>query len=739
MPTNKDLSCYSTKELIGYAREKGIPQTQIFDGIEAYRETLEDPLEWIDGFTWTKLACNIEKAFGNKPGVLFDIGQEIMLNKATPFQLLFFRISPIPLIAKKIGDHFKKSINRNFDVRMDYPEEGEVNIYFRPIDRSRYSPQMCDYKKGCTFVVGKLKGLRNARLTEISCAARSDAPECIYSIQWTPRPNILQVIRNFFLFRFRDPYAIINLMEENQRKLQDQFDQISQIYEKLKENESKFRTIFENIQDVYFEITRDGLFLEISPSIASISLYQREALLNTNIQEICIEKNAVAAIMQKLETSDRISDYELQIRNKNSSVIYCTITARQIKEAGAIKVSGVLRDSTERKKAEEERLRLLEQLRQSEKLQAMGQLAGGIAHDYKNQFFGIAANAQIIKRNSGANPVIKKCAEEIMKSASQSSGLTKQLLAFARKGKYSSVGIDLHATIKGIASILEHSIDKKIHITTELNARHPTIQGDPGQIENALLNLAFNSRDAMPRGGTLTFSTENVQLDEKYCSKSDYEIKPGLYVCTAVKDTGSGIETSLVNHIFEPFFSTKETGNGLGLAAVYGTIKEHKGAISVATEIGIGTTMSIYLPVSSIPSPGEIREKDIEGLKRNATLMIVEDVEIVRNGAAAALEEIGFIVDAFPDGVSALKHFKEHYKRIDFILLDMVLPDFTAEDLFAEFQGINKAAKIILWSANALPETVKTLRDKGALDFIDKGCDVVEFAKRIADIAEHYT
>lgn len=736
----KEVSCYSSSLLIDYALKEGISDSRLFEGIEKYKENLKNPLEWTDQGIWMKLAINIEKAFSVQ-GILEDIGKKITKSQISNFQLLFLKIAPISSIIKNISRQAENNISKVTRITAKLINKGEADVFFEPIDSIKsltFLAQGCDFNKGCTFATFQQKGYKDLKITEVTCAARNKtAKACHYKLTWTPQSNIIKKIKNFLFFRFRDQKSIISHMEESHKKLQDQYSEINQLYEKLVKSESKFRTIFENIQDVYFEIDLNGKILEISPSVSSVSFYNREELLYTNFKDICLNVKDAEDKIKQLETSDRISDYELQIKNKDGNVIFCTITARLIKEENEEhKITGVLRDSTERKKAEEEKQILQEQLRRSEQLKSLGQLAGGIAHDFKNQLFGIAANAHAIKKSIKDNENIKTSAENIIKSAHRSSDLTKQLLAFARKGKYQSVAIDLHSVVNDIVMLLKRTIDKKIHIGTQLSAKTPVVSGDPGQIENALLNVVFNARDAMPKGGNLTFASSNILLDEDYCSGSEFDIASGQYVRIVIKDTGHGIDEEKVKYVFDPFFTTKEMGNGLGLSAVYGTIKEHGGAVSIDTEVGTGTEISIYLPVSSTKKPKKEKTREMKKLTSSRNILIVEDEEIVRNSAKDALEELGFKVTAFPDGSSALKHYKKLSSIIDLILLDMILPDYDVKDLFSELQKINPSAKIILWSAYTLPDTVQSLREKGAVDFIDKGSNIVEFTRKISGIAE---
>jgi signal transduction histidine kinase len=237
--------------------------------------------------------------------------------------------------------------------------------------------------------------------------------------------------------------------------------------------------------------------------------------------------------------------------------------------------------------------------KQAEKMQALGQLAGGIAHDFNNHLSAIMGFAEILAEQVEEDS-LRSYAEMIALAATRSADLTRQLLAFARKGKYMAEPVDVHSIIAEVVTFLGRSIDKRITIRQNLSADPSSILGDASQIQNALLNLAINSRDAMPGGGELTFSTSSESLDETRCKGLSLDIIPGRYIKISITDTGKGIDQKNLQHLFEPFFTTKDVGEGtgMGLAAVYGTVRNHKGGISVFSRPGQGSTFDIYLPVT---------------------------------------------------------------------------------------------------------------------------------------------
>lgn len=286
-------------------------------------------------------------------------------------------------------------------------------------------------------------------------------------------------------------------------------------------------------------------------------------------------------------------EMEVRLRHKDGSYRWILIRASlQVGNNGkAERMFGCHIDVTERKQLEE-------RLRQSEKMDAIGQLAGGIAHDFNNQLVGIMGYSEMLyKKLDDEN--LKSFAENILKASKRAADLTGNLLAFARKGKYREVQVDVHGIIDEVVVMLEHSIDKRIDIRKMFKADGAVIAGDPTQIQNALLNLAINARDAMPSGGELLFSTDTVKIDEYFNKLHAQKLPEGNYMKICVSDNGTGMDSDMIKHVFEPFFTTKESGKGtgLGLASVYGTVKSHKGVIDVQSEPGHGTTFNIYFPV----------------------------------------------------------------------------------------------------------------------------------------------
>jgi PAS domain S-box-containing protein len=401
------------------------------------------------------------------------------------------------------------------------------------------------------------------------------------------------------------------------------------------------------------------------------------------------------------------------------------------------KLLGALQDLTDRKKDEEDRKWFQERIHRSEKMEAVGQLAGGVAHDFNNHLAAIMGFAELMKeRLEGVAPELCRYASNILTSCRRSSELTQQLLAFARKGKYLTVPVDLQEIIAEVMQILRHSIDRRITLQSCSDGHPAIVLGDPSQIQNALMNLAINARDAMPEGGTLTFATEVRELDEAYCARLPHEMHPGSYMQLSVTDTGVGMEKDLQLRIFEPFFTTKEPGKGtgLGLASVFGTVKSHRGTILVYSELGQGSCFKIFLPLAK----GEVKGRDTREVPETHVLdiepstkqvMIVEDETMVGQMLSAQLEDYGFRTVLLPDGRAAVEAYRDTWAEIDLVILDMVMPQLSGRDTFHAMKAINPDVRVILSSGYSLLGEAQSIMEQGAVAFLQKPYQAGELAR----------
>ena len=377
--------------------------------------------------------------------------------------------------------------------------------------------------------------------------------------------------------------------------------------------------------------------------------------------------------------------------------------------------------------------RMEDQIRQTQKMDVIGQLAGGVAHDFNNMLTAIIGSAELMVRHVAGNSVAMKLLGNIQQAAGRSAELTGQLLAFSRKGQKNVVQVCIDTTIHEVISLLARTIDKKISLETRLIAENSCVTGDPALLQNALLNLGVNARDAMPEGGVITFSTTSVELDSEYCESSAFTITPGPYIEIAVSDTGVGIQKEIIPRVFEPFFTTKEVGKGtgLGLAAVYGTITDHHGCISIYSEPGIGTVFKLYLPLSGMAKTAiACTEKLIHG---SGGILLVDDEEILRDVGKIILEDLGYRVYLAEDGVQALDVYAREMNDISLVILDMLMPRMGGKETLVRLMESYPAIRVLISSGFHQEGTVDELIKLGAKGFLKKPYLSYELCKAVTE------
>jgi len=375
----------------------------------------------------------------------------------------------------------------------------------------------------------------------------------------------------------------------------------------------------------------------------------------------------------------------------------------------------IFRDITERKQLEA-------QLIQAQKMEAVGTLAGGIAHDFNNNLQGIFACTEILLMSKDEKHPDYAKLKTIEKSVERASNLTKQLLVFGRKMDNRFEPVDLNHEIRQVSNILDRTIPKMISIKLDLDNSIRLINADPGHLEQVMMNLGVNARDAMPDGGSLFFKTEEIVLDEKYCAANPC-FKTGVYILLSVSDTGCGIQDDALEHIFEPFFTTKKKGKGtgLGLSMVYGIVKDHGGNIICTSVPGKGTTFKLYFPIaeSMVKMKTEVEAGTlIKG--NNETILLVDDEETNRELGKEILEGFGYHTITAMDGESALTCYRENKDRIDLIIMDLIMPGMGGAACLREIMKFDPEARVIIASGFTSDKTMLDSLKYAAKDFINK-------------------
>lgn len=370
-----------------------------------------------------------------------------------------------------------------------------------------------------------------------------------------------------------------------------------------------------------------------------------------------------------------------------------------------------------------------ERLRQMEKMEAVGQLAGGIAHDFNNQLGAIMGFAEMLGKRL-EDPVQRRYLANILTATQRSADLTGQLLAFSRKGQYLKVAVDMHAVIAETVAIVARSMDRRIHFQQILNGRPALVAGDPSQLQNMLLNLALNARDAMPEGGTLTFETAVVRA-----SAAAGESEPGDQLEVRVSDTGSGMSAEVQAHLFEPFFTTKAPGKGtgMGLAAVYGTVRNHGGTITVTSVVGQGTCFRVLLPMTSMPADVAVSPAPAAHMGQRG-ILIIDDEPLVRDLTGELLKDEGHTVFMAAHGVEGVALFEAHRQDIDLVILDMVMPEMNGRDCFRALKALAPTVRVLLVSGYSLDGDARAILAEGAAGFIQKPFQRDELLRKLAEL-----
>jgi two-component system cell cycle sensor histidine kinase/response regulator CckA len=470
----------------------------------------------------------------------------------------------------------------------------------------------------------------------------------------------------------------------------------------LRRSEAKYRELFENANDVIYTHDLEGNFTSLNGAGEVVTGYTEAEALTMNISQVVVPEfleRARQMILRKVEGSPP-TIYETQIIAKNGRRVPLEINTRLIVEGGQpIGVQGIGRDISERLAAQEALRQSEEQLRQSQKLEAIGILAGGMAHDFNNMLTAINGYSDLILRKISEDDPIRKNVEEIRKAGERSADLTRQLLAFSRRQIMQPMVVDLNDTVEETTSLLRRLIGEDITIDKNLSADLWRIEADPGQLAQVLMNLTINSRDAMPDGGTLLIETSNVVLDKDYASRH-MAVAPGRYVMLAVSDTGVGMDEETTRRVFEPFFTTKSVGRGtgLGLSTVYGIVKQSGGNIWVYSEVGKGSTFKIYLPEANSETKTEFLEESQRELQIGSeTILLVEDEPAVRGLAREILEACGYtVLEAF-DGLNALEKF-EGCSSVDLLVTDVVMPRMGGRELSEKLLSRCPSMKVLFTS-----------------------------------------
>ena len=506
----------------------------------------------------------------------------------------------------------------------------------------------------------------------------------------------------------------------------------------LRESEEKYRTILESIEEGCFETDMDGNLTFFSNPFLKILGYSRDELLGGNTRAYTSPDTAagmerITERLRKTGIPENMTDYDVICKDGSNVSLELSVSLLKDQEGLPMGYRGVLRDVSERNKTEEEKHKLESQLQQAQKMESIGTLAGGIAHDFNNILMGIQGNASLmLLKIESDHPNYEKI-KNIEKYVQNGTELTKQLLGFARRGKYLIKATDLNEIIDKSSSLFART-KKEIRVHVTLSDDLWTAEVDRGQIEQVLLNLYVNAWQAMSNGGDLYLQTENIILDRSYVKP--YKVEPGRYIKISVSDTGVGIDKETQERIFEPFFTTKEMGRGtgLGLASVYGIIKSHGGYINVYSEQEKGTVFTIYLPASQKEVSVEEETAPTAIIKGNGTILLIDDEKMIIDVGIELLEEMGYAVQSAMSGREAIDIFLKDRDKIDLVIMDMIMPEMGGGETFDRLKEIDPDVKVLLSSGYSINGQATKILRRGCDGFIQKPFNMNQLAEKVQQI-----
>jgi PAS domain S-box-containing protein len=481
-----------------------------------------------------------------------------------------------------------------------------------------------------------------------------------------------------------------------------------QAEEQLRRAEENYRSIYDNAVEGIYRSSREGGFIAANPAMARMLGYDSVQELIESVTDVTrqlyVRPETRAEFQRLIEQQGFVRGFELQCYRKDGSIAWHAISTRAVRDqAGAvICYEGIAEDITERKQAEAELRENQERLRLAQKMEAVGRLAAGVAHDFNNMLAVIMGSAELMRMRLQPDHPAQANAEDILKAATRAASLTRQLLAYSRKQVLQPKVLDLNAVVTEIEGMLRQVLGAHIEITAVLGPALGRVRADPGQLQQVVLNLVVNARDAMPEGGKLTIETANAELDSSCTGGRDWAVQPGPYVLLAVSDTGCGMDADTRARALEPFFTTKEPGKGtgLGLSTVYGIVKQSGGHIDICSEPGRGTTVRIHLPradgalapadrATCAPRPGW------------ETVLLVEDEELVRQVIQEALTWGGYTVLEATSAGEAVALSASHEGPIDLLVTDLVMPGRNGQELAARMTELRPGIAVLCISGYA--------------------------------------
>ena len=506
--------------------------------------------------------------------------------------------------------------------------------------------------------------------------------------------------------------------------------------EQLRESEARYRHLFQSLNDAAFLVDAEtGTVLETNPAGEALLGRSRDEIVGMRHTELhpSSQRDMHERAFRHVGEAGTVWEHDREVVRKDGTVVPVTIAGSALTIGGQRLVLGLFRDMTDRKRSEEERRNLQQQLFEAQKLESLGTLAGGVAHDFNNQLTIIVGLAEMALQEVEPGSKAEECIAAIPRQVRRGADLVAQLLAFGRRTVSQLKPLELRPLVEETVRLLERALPESIAVRLVAPDDVAAVNADATQVQQILMNLATNARDAMPDGGQLTVRLTDVVLDSEQC-KQYADATPGRYVCLSVRDTGIGMTPETRERIFEPFFTTKGIGEGtgLGLPAVYGIVRNHGGYIHVYSEVGEGTEVKVYLPALDTEAPPTAEAAPESAPVGTETLLLIEDDPVVLTVGKAMLQSLGYTVLTAPNGAEGLEAYRRAEPgQIALVITDMMMPGMGGRKLSEALMGVDPNVRVLLVSGYSLAEDVAEAREEGVRGFVQKPFDLYDLGRAV--------
>jgi len=575
----------------------------------------------------------------------------------------------------------------------------------------------------------------------------------------------LEIGANAFLAKPIDQHELVSQVKVALRikkaedALREQKDSLDRMVQErtaaLRESERKYREIFEEIIDLFYRTDNEGILRIVSPSIEQILGYTPDQVIGRKLAEFYVTPEDRNQFLSVLREKEEVKGYEVPLRAKSGSVVWVSTNAQfyRDEQGNILGVQGISRDITDRKRVMEEKTKLQDHLQQVQKMESIGSLAGGIAHDLNNILFPISGLSEMLLDDIPPNSPDRESIEQINKSAQRGSELVKQILTFSRQSKPRKLPIRIQPILKEVLKLARAAIPMNIEISSHISTDCGLVSADPTQVHQITMNLITNAYHAVEQsGGTINVELKETAIrsnigifhpafgekDELPFHAMSEDILPGGYVCITVSDTGTGIDQTLVDKIFDPYFTTKEQGKGtgLGLSVVHGIVKEHGGDIRVYSEVGKGTAFHVYLPL--LKDDRDSKTAVATGMYPTGCerILLVDDEESIAVVERMMLEKLGYQITVRTNSLDAVSAFKANPGNFDLVISDKGMPFMTGEQLARELISIRPEIPIIICTGFSDEIDEQQGKAMGIKGFLMKPVSLVDMAEMVRKVLD---